>query len=144
MRLPVSLTLSLALPAAVLLSGCMSEGSGPSLPEDFVPGGVYGLSRTECAAQAGTWTTDGNGLAFCSLGAADAVFACDGGGFVSLMRRAGDKAVIITPSGKLHSVVQRPAASGVLLEGADVALHEKARQAILTEGGQDTACELVR
>lgn len=128
----------------LLLPACVVADSGQPLPADFVPGVVYGLTAADCAAQGGSATTDGNGLAICSLGKTEAVYACDGGGYLSQVRKADGSLLLIAPSGKVHPVTPMPAASGVLLEGKGVSLHSKGPEALFTEGGQGASCTQVK
>jgi hypothetical protein len=132
-----------ALSAALFLLACVpAVGQKQPLPQGFVAGGAYGLTASDCAALGGTSTRDGNGLDFCSLGPAEAVYACKDGGFVSVVRLKDGGHALIVPGGAVHRVSEQPAASGVLLTGDAVSLHAKGDAAILTQAGTDRNCTL--
>jgi hypothetical protein len=132
-----------ALSAALFLLACVpAVGQKQPLPQDFVAGGAYGLTASDCAALGGTSTRDGNGLDFCSLGPAEADYACKDGGFVSVVRLKDGGQALIVPGGAVHRVSEQPAASGVLLTGDAVSLHAKGDAAILTQAGTDRNCTL--
>lgn len=91
------------------------------IPADYVPGAVYGLDGQRCAVAGGQETVDASGLSFCSLGAAESVFVCEGGLIVSLIPRTPGRKILHLSTGDFAEVL--PAAGeGEVWTSGDYAL----------------------
>ena len=54
-----------------------------SLPADYIAGGVYNMAPKMCMSHGGSISADGNGISFCSLGDAEAIYVCQNGTIAS-------------------------------------------------------------
>lgn len=144
---------AVAVFAAILAAACAREEAPPSdaasaspeplkaiqLPADYVPGGVYGMDRSECEALGGAAATDGNGLSFCSLGQPYAVFVCEGGLIASLIERDAGRKVLHLSTGDFAEAL--PAASeGEVWVTGDYTLTIAGGGAIFVNAGETVEC----
>lgn len=56
-----------------------------SLPADYIAGGVYNMAPKICVSHGGSISVDGNGISFCSLGEAEAIYVCQNGTIASII-----------------------------------------------------------